>query len=89
MQPITKLTRVVRARAKHFFGLPIGVTQKGNGFILSIADKKSGRRESEYVEVDTKEIGQLIYNEEALEDYADQIINRFMFPVTSLPSLHS
>jgi hypothetical protein len=84
IHPVTKLARVVRARAKHHFRLPIKVSQKGSVLTLSVTDKKSGRKESESFQVDELELEELFHSGDDFYDDADTIINRFMFPVRPL-----
>ncbi len=81
--PVTKMAKIVRSRAKHFFGLSLGVRQKGNALILSMADKTTGEKAVETFELD-EDIRDLFYYEDAPYDYADQLISRFVYPVRPL-----
>ena len=82
--PVSQLAKIVRSRAKHFYGLPIGVKQKGSSLTLSVSDKRTGARETETFEVDVNELAELFHYDDAPTDYADSLINKFMFPVKSL-----
>lgn len=80
---IAKLAKVVRARAKHFFGLPIKVKQRGNCLVLSVVGPK-GEKASEEFSLEGENLRALVYSEEASHDFADGLINKFMFPVVAL-----
>ena len=82
--PITKMAKVVRARAKHFYGLSIGVKQKGNALTLSMPDKKSGEIATETFILDEAHLRDLFYYEDAPYDYADEMITKFVYPVKAL-----
>lgn len=82
--PITQMAKIVRARAKHFYGISIGVKQKGNTLILSLTDKKSGEKTSEVFILDVASLRDLFYYEDAPYDYADELITKFVYPVTAL-----
>jgi hypothetical protein len=81
--PVTKMAKIVRSRAKHFFGLSVGVRQKNNALILSMADKKTGEKAEETFELED-DLKDLFYYEDAPYDYADDLINKFVYPVRPL-----
>ena len=82
--PVTQMAKIVRARAKHFYGMSIGVKQKGNALTLSVADKESGAKASETFVLDESNLKDLFCYEDAPYDYADEMITKFIYPVTSL-----
>ena len=82
--PVTQIAKVVRARAKHFYGVSIGVKQKGNALILSVSDKESGAKATETFILDESNLRDLFSYEDAPYDYADEMITKFLYPVTSL-----
>lgn len=82
--PTSQLAKIIRARAKHFYGLPIKVKQKGDVLTLSIADGRQGEKASEEFDLSKENLRDLFYYEDAPYDYADGVINKFMFPVKAL-----
>ena len=82
---VTKFAKIVRARAKHFFGLKMTVKRKGETLTFTVREKGGvGRVESEDFVVDPKELYDMYEDFESLYDYADQLIVRFMFPIRAL-----
>lgn len=82
MNPTTSLTKRIRSRAKHWFGLPITVRASGNTLTLGIRNPRSGGVIRENFDVDPNEVNTL--DDDALSDYADSLINRFVYPIRSL-----
>ena len=82
--PVTQMAKIVRARAKHFYGISIGVKQKGNSLIFSMTDKRSGEKATETFTLDEADLRDMFYYEDAPYDYADELITRFMYPVKAL-----
>jgi hypothetical protein len=60
------------------------VKQIGNGLTLTVTQKRTGEKATETFLLDTQEIEELLDDEQAIQDYADCLITRFMYPVRPL-----
>lgn len=82
---VTKFAKIVRARAKHFYGLKMTVKRKRETLTFSVREKGGeGRVASQEFVVDPKDLYEMYKEFESLYDYADQLIVRFMFPIRAV-----
>jgi len=74
----------IRSRAKHWYNLDLAVKGAGFNLELTLKDRISNRTATETVALDPDTLAEACEDEQAFSDYADQIIERFVFPVRPL-----
>lgn len=74
----------IRSRAKHWYNLDLAVKGAGFNLELTLKDRTSNRTATETVELDPDALAEACEDERDFADFADQVIERFVFPVRSL-----
>jgi hypothetical protein len=87
MISLTTLKERIRSRAQNWYGLDLTVKSKGNTLTLTLRHKETGQTATENVSVAPSDLNDLYYDNQALTEYADRIIERFVFPVRPLQLL--
>jgi hypothetical protein len=81
---LTVLKKRIRSRAQHWYMLDLTVISSGFDLTLTLRDPKTGQVARETVSIDPNDLEEVEGDGQALTEYADRIIERFVFPVRSL-----
>lgn len=81
---LSALKARIRSRAKHWYNLDLAVKGTGFNLELTLKDRTSNRTATETVALDPDTLAEAYEDEQTFADYADQIIERFVFPVRPL-----
>jgi len=84
MSTLTELKKRIRSRAENWYGLDLTVKSNGSNLTLCLRQPKTGQTATETVSIDPNELGEVYGDDQALTEYADRIIERFVYPVRSL-----
>jgi hypothetical protein len=87
MSTITALKKRIRSRAHHWYGLDLTVKSNGNILTLCLRQPKTGQTATETVSIDPNDLDDIYGDDQALTEYADRIIERFVYPVRPLQLL--
>ena len=81
---ITVLKERIRSRAQNWYRLDLTVKSKGNTLTLTLRHKETGQTATEDVCVPISDLNDIHSDNQALTEYADRIIERFVFPIRPL-----
>jgi hypothetical protein len=87
MTTLNDLKTRIRNRARHWYRLDLTVKSKGNTLTLTLRQMQTGQTATEDVSVPPSDLNDLHNDDQALTEYADRIIERFVFPIRPLQLL--
>ncbi len=87
MKTLTRLKEQIRSRAHHWYGLDLTVKSKDLELTLCLRHPKTGQTATETVTIDPTDLEEVYADEQTLMEYADRIIERFVYPVRALQIL--
>jgi hypothetical protein len=87
MSTLTRLKEKIRSRSQHWYGLDLMVKSKDLELTLCLRHPKTGETATETVTIDPTDLEEVYGDEQTLMEYADRIIERFVYPVKALQTL--
>jgi hypothetical protein len=81
---LTALKKRIRSRAQHWYMLDLTVTSSGFNLTLTLRNPKTGQVARETVSIDPNDLEEVEDDDQALTEYVDRIIERFVFPIRPL-----
>jgi len=85
--PLTALKKRICTRSRNWYMLDLTVTSSGFNLTLCLRNPKTGQVATDTVAVDPDELAEVYRDRRSFNDYADQIIERFVYPVRPLQLL--
>jgi hypothetical protein len=84
MSTLTELKKRIRSRAENWYGLDLTVKSNGSNLTLCLRNPKTDQTVTETNSIDLGDLEEVADDDQALTEYADRIIERFVYPVRSL-----
>ncbi len=84
MNALTVLKKRIRSRAQHWYMLDLTVISSGFNLTLTLRNPKTGQVARESVSIDPNDLADVDGDDQALTEYADRIIERFVYPIRPL-----
>jgi len=81
---LSKLKARIRSRARNWYQLDLAVKGSGSDLVLTLRDRTTKQTATETVNIPAEILADICDDERAFSDYADQIIERFVYPVRPL-----
>jgi len=84
---LTALKKRIRSRARNWYMLDLTVTGAGWNLSLCLRNPKTGQVARDTIAIDPDELAEVYQDRRSFNDYADQIIERFVYPIRPLQLL--